>query len=119
MPTMFRPMLAATAEKLKDVKLPTWGSVKLDGIRCELIESPRTGRRLACSRSLKPIPNIHIRKTIEESNLPLGCEGELIVGENFQDTASAVMSVGGEPDFTYHIFDYIGAGQNYYPRLLS
>jgi len=108
-------MLAATAEQLTDLWLPTWGSAKLDGIRCLLIESPRTGRRLACSRTLKPIANIFIRRSIQQSCLPLGVDGEITTGDNFQDTASGVMSVDGIPDFHYHIFDYFGAGVHLAP----
>lgn len=108
-----KPLLAATLDSPSELQLPTLASPKLDGIRCELIESIRTANlRMAYSRTLKPIPNIHIRKTLTSSQLPLGLDGELIVGSNFQQTTSAVMSAAGEPEFYYHVFDYIGDGIN-------
>jgi len=95
-----KPMLAESLLDVATLRLPCYASDKEDGIRCLLMESVITaGRRIAYSRSLKPIANAHIRATLEQSTLPLGIDGELIVGDNFQQTASGVMSGGGEPDF--------------------
>jgi len=106
-----KPLLAATIEDIHKLSYPLYASPKIDGIRCLLLESRfNAGVRMVYSRSLKPIPNIHIRSTLTRSNLPLGLDGELIVGTNFQQTTSAVMSAGGEPHFCYLVFDYIGGG---------
>jgi len=106
-----KPMLAESLLDVATLRLPCYASDKEDGIRCLLMESVITaGRRIAYSRSLKPIANAHIRATLEQSTLPLGIDGELIVGDNFQQTASGVMSVGGEPDFKYRVFDWFGDG---------
>lgn len=108
-----KPMLAATVDDPTKLRFPLLASPKLDGIRCLITESPRTGHRIACSRTLKPIPNRHIRATLENSSLPLGMDGELIVGTNFQQTASAVMSFDGSPDFKYYVFDFVESTEYY------
>ena len=106
-----RPLLATQVEHFDWLKFPLLASPKLDGIRCLLMESIRiAGKRIAYSRTLKPIPNLHIRHTLVGSSLPVGIDGELIIGPTFQATASGVMSVAGEPDFKYHVFDYFGDG---------
>lgn len=101
----FRPMLAASIE-LTDIDrlhYPIWLQPKLDGIRCCIIEGePKT-------RSLKKIPNKHIRETLRsifKHKVSL-YDGEIIVGNAFQDCSSAVMSHRGIPDFTYYIFDEV------------
>jgi DNA ligase-1 len=106
----FKPMLAATLNNPLELRLPVMVSDKEDGIRCLLMESHKTGKRIAYSRTLKPIPNLHIRHTLESSGLPLGIDGELVVGANFQETASGVMSVRDKPLFKYRVFDYFGEG---------
>ena len=97
-----KPMLAAQVD-LPKLKYPVIGSPKLDGVRCLIINS------VAMSRNLKPIPNRFVQKLFGRSELN-GLDGELIVGEDsgpgvFQRTSSGVMSVDGEPDVTYHVFD--------------
>ena len=97
-----KPMLSAT---LKDPLLLTWPvllSPKLDGLRCII----RDGQAL--SRNLKPFRNKFVQSQL--SNLPAGLDGELIVGSPNKGnvlgrTQSGIMSVDGEPDFTYHVFD--------------
>jgi DNA ligase-1 len=37
-------------------------------------------------------------------------DGELVIGSNFQDTASGVMTFDGKPDFKYRVFDFFGDG---------
>lgn len=102
MSTTFRPMLAAEYNPDKClIQFPVFASPKIDGIRCVI----RHGQPL--TRSLKPIPNRHIRAAL--SGLP-DFDGELIVGnpvdpEAWNHTSSAVMSHDGEPDFTYWVFD--------------
>lgn len=108
----FKPMLSAkfdpevdTVEQLAKLTFPMLVSPKLDGIRvcCHPILGPST-------RSLKPVPNVFIRGLLSDSRL--WClDGEVIVGDHespaysFQATESAVMSHGGEPQFTYAVFD--------------
>lgn len=98
----FRPMLAAEHDPEKfPIRFPVLASPKIDGIRCVI----RHGQPL--TRSLKPIPNRHIRAAL--AGLP-DFDGELIVGDPldpkaWNNTSSAVMSHDGEPNFTYYVFD--------------
>lgn len=103
----FRPMLAATVrpEDLTGVvRYPCFVVPKLDGIRAILMPS---GELL--SRSLKPIRNRFIADRLGKLRLAHPLDGELLLrpDNTFQDVSSAVMSVEGTPDFTYHVFDYI------------
>lgn len=110
----FRPMLAAEYDDKYPIKFPVLVSPKIDGIRCVI----RNGQPL--TRSLKPIPNRHIRAAL--AGLP-NFDGELVVGDPtdpraWNTTSSAVMSHDGEPDFTFFVFDMatddkIGFGQRY------
>lgn len=100
-----KPMLSG---KFKDEELEDLGSVltfpllatpKYDGIRALMVK----GKLL--SRTFKNIPNKHIYKTVTEA-LPDGLDGELVSG-TFNDTTGNVMRHDGEPDFEFHIFDYV------------
>lgn len=98
-----KPLLAYTVEDTAKLQYPLLASVKLDGIRCLIIDG------VVMSRSLKPIRNSHVQKLfgIPELN---GCDGELIVGKPnsdtvYRDTNSGVMSGDGEPDVTLFLFD--------------
>ena len=93
----FRPLLAADATDA-DIRYPVLASPKIDGIRCLIVNGK------AVTRSLKPIPNEHIRSMLEKY-APDGADGEIVVGDSFNATTSAVMSRDGEPEFTYFIFD--------------
>lgn len=98
-----KPLLAAVAE-LDKIEFPVYTSPKLDGIRC-LIDPIRG----PVSRTGKPIPNKHIRETLEDARLA-GFDGELITYcrgrmQRFEDISSAVMSAAGEPEFVFHVFD--------------
>lgn len=99
----FKPMLAGKAPDDLSTLFPEryLMSPKLDGIRCVMIDG------VPHSRNLKPIPNLYVRARL--SGLPC-FDGELIVGQPvgadvMNRTASGVMAVKGEPDFTYHVFD--------------
>jgi len=99
--TTFKPMLAATVTDRAKLRFPYLASPKLDGIRCLI----RNGEVL--SRSLKPIRNRFIVERLQ--SLP-DLDGELIVGSSyggdvFNRTTRGVMTEGGSPDFTYHVFD--------------
>lgn len=108
-------MLASPAE-LDKVAFPVWASPKLDGIRC-LISSGRP-----VSRSLKLIPNQHVQNILSLPQLE-GLDGELCVGDMndpnlMQKTNSGVMTVSGQPDFKYCVFDYWnGAGEGFDERI--
>lgn len=101
--TGFQPMLVCNApEDLSKLRYPIWASRKLDGVRCVI----RDG--VPMSRSLKPIQNGHISRSLAELNLP-NLDGELMVegAANFSEVTSAVMSVEGWPAFSYNVFDLV------------
>lgn len=98
-----KPLLAHTVEDTAKINYPVYVSVKLDGIRCLIIDG------VAVSRSLKPIKNKYIQSRIGKPQYN-GLDGEIIVGDILAEdcyrvTNSGVMSSDGEPDFTYHVFD--------------
>lgn len=102
---MFKPLLAATLEDPSLLKFPLMASPKLDGIRAIV----RDGKLV--SRTMKPIPNTHVREMFSRSELE-GFDGELIVGdptdpECFNRSTSAVMSSGGMPEVAFWVFDRI------------
>lgn len=102
-----KPMLAAAIKDISKLQYPLIASPKLDGIRCLITD------RGAVSRSLKPIPNLWIQKTLSSPAAVMllsGLDGELIVGSPtsdtvFNTTSSAVMSHDGEPAFHFYVFD--------------
>lgn len=101
----FKPLLSAKADKsdLHLLTYPLLASPKLDGIRAVVLNGQLV------SRTLKPIPNSFIRNALSHPQFD-GLDGELIVGDPtdpgiYLKTNSAVMSVDGEPDFTYYVFD--------------
>ena len=99
-----KPMLAGKCEQPEALRFPVLATPKLDGIRCLKIE----GRAL--TRSYKPISNRFAREWIE-ANLPDGVDGELMLrGGTFNATTSAIGRESGEPDFVFHVFDYVSDG---------
>lgn len=97
-----KPMLAETCKDTSGLDFPVFGTPKLDGIRCLVIDGK------ALSRKFKEIPNRHIQVLV--SKLPEGLDGELMLrdpSKSFQAITSAVMSEDGEPDFVYNVFDYV------------
>ena len=102
MNTITKPMLAGKCERPEALNFPVLATPKLDGIRCLKIG----GRAL--TRSFKPISNTFAREWIE-ANLPDGVDGELMLrGGTFNATTSAIGRESGEPDFVFHVFDYVG-----------
>lgn len=100
----FKPMLAETlpAAKMDTCPLPMIAMPKLDGLRCLVMDGLK-------SRTLKTIPNLHTRSLFERPELE-GMDGELIVGlptaqTVFQDSQSGVMSINGQPDVRFYVFD--------------
>lgn len=101
----FKPMLSGKVpEDLSQLPLPVLASPKLDGIRCIV----RDG--VALSRKLLPIPNRFVQAQLKD--LPDGLDGELMLSlpGNFNEVQSAVMSIEGEPDFKFCVFDWLGLG---------
>jgi DNA ligase 1 len=101
----FKPMLAATVISFEDLRFPLYASYKFDGIRCYTADlvPPPGDLSVPVSRSLKIIPNMHVRDKI--AKLPPGLDGEIMTGQ-FHDCQSRIMSRQGFPDFKYHVFDY-------------
>lgn len=79
---------------------PLIASPKVDGIRAI------TSDKGLLSSTFKMIPNRFIQKTLK-GRLPPDLDGELTVGDTFQDSTSGIMSHDGEPDFMYWLFDYV------------
>lgn len=97
-----KPLLSCEVD-IDKVIFPIYVSTKFDGIRALVIGG------VVYSRSLKPIRNKHVQKLFGRNEYN-GFDGELIVGDIyakdvFQKTTSGVMSEGGEPDVTFHVFD--------------
>jgi DNA ligase-1 len=99
----FKPMLAGKCTDTSTLKFPVLVSKKLDGVRATVQGG------VLLSRSLKPIPNVHVQKLF--SGLPEGTDGELIFGDPcaesaYRDTMSIVMSDDKPADgINYHVFD--------------
>jgi DNA ligase 1 len=108
-----RPLLAYTVKDLTTVKFPVLASPKIDGIRCLI------GPMGPVSRSLKPIPNHHIRRMLNHPALR-GLDGEIMLADpskTFRDITSAVMSEDGEPDFMFWAFDNYAYGMDGVPTV--
>lgn len=98
-----KPMLAASLETIDSVKFPAYATPKLDGIRCLNVDGE------IVSRTFKPIRNAEIAEALKKI-LPDGADGEIIMGNNFQNTTSLVMSAGksiGNEQAYYYWFDYV------------
>lgn len=106
------PMLAASTvpDLHTEVKYPCYIQPKLDGIRCIAIDG------VAYSRKMKPIPNKFIQKFFADNYLN-GFDGELMVYGDFNDVQSGVMSIDGEPDFYYVVYDYWVSNKRYRERM--
>jgi DNA ligase-1 len=98
-------MLAKDAVLL-ELHFPLLATPKLDGIRCLVIEGK------AVTRSFKPVPNDHIRNTIESAyaagRYRAEWDGEIMVrNRSFNDLSGDVRRKDGKPDFYYAVFDLI------------
>ncbi len=98
----FKPLLASPAD-LSTLRFPVLASAKLDGVRAIVKDG------VVLSRSLKPIPNLHIQSLF---CMLENWDGELIVGSPtsktcYTDTVSGVMRVSGTPDVRFFAFDTI------------
>lgn len=104
--TVIKVMLASSEiPKVEELKFPLFASAKLDGIRCAVVSGK------AMSRKMIPIPNEFVQAWAKENAEALeGLDGELIVGEPCGDgvfirSGKGVGTVGGEPDFTFYVFE--------------
>ena len=104
MTKVIKPLLATKADFSK-IRYPILATPKLDGIRCLMVDG------VAMSRSMKPIPNKFIQEQLKGLH---GLDGELMVRGDFNNVQSAVMSVEGEPDFTFHVFDHFKDPEEHY-----
>jgi DNA ligase-1 len=109
-----KPMLATKA-LVRQLRYPLLASPKLDGIRCLI----KDGKPV--TRSLKPVPNKHVRNILSIDALH-GLDGELIVGgeteaQAFNTTSSGVMSIGGMPDVKFWVFDFFDSDLGFERRL--
>lgn len=102
---LLRPLLAAktTDDDLRRLPFPMLLSPKIDGIRALVRNGQLVGR------SMKPIPNLHTQALFGRDELE-GLDGELVVGNPWdsnlmQNTQSGVMSRGGKPNVSFHVFD--------------
>jgi len=96
------PMKASDLRgNLGTLTFPVFVSPKMDGIRAV------TSRECVVSKSLRPIPNVHVQRCL--ASYHKGLDGELIVGEPTDDpyrrSMSGIMSIDGEPNFTFWVFD--------------
>ncbi|HEY0750141.1 MAG TPA: hypothetical protein VGD26_03235 [Chitinophagaceae bacterium] len=111
-----KPLLAGTVD-LSKLKYPVICSPKLDGIRCLIVNGK------ALTRSFKPIPNNHIRNSLEQKYKSSSSvfDGEIVIdGLPFNEISSAVMSEEGSPNFRYIRFDCVNDIKTpYYLRLQS
>jgi len=96
---MKQPMkgVKVTDEDLKKLRFPLYASIKWDGIRAVVKDC------IVLSVSMKPIPNKYIQKMLGRKEFE-GLDGELTVEGEFNEQ-SPIMTVEGEPDFTYRVFD--------------
>lgn len=113
---IFKPMLAAndkvlspTLEDLQQLQYPMYGTPKKDGIRARVVW--QDGKHRLLSRTNKPIPNCMIEEWCEENEIPIGCDGELVVQDRFGDAdfhecQSKIMTKYSAPfNWTYYVFD--------------
>jgi DNA ligase-1 len=105
-----KPMLSGKFKDveadLKTLTFPLLATPKYDGIRALTIDidTDKVTVKGLVSRTFKEIPNRHMFKTC--SDLPLNLDGELVSG-TFNETSGNVMRRSEEPDFEYHVFDYV------------
>ena len=117
---MFKPTLAATPSSYDNFQFPLAATPKLDGIRALTIQNDLV------SRTMKTIPNEHIRTSLLSSGIKLhGLDGEIITYENgkmqpLNVVSGNVMRRAGKPDFVYHVFDdFTDANAHYIDRVNS
>lgn len=96
-----RPLLAGTLEDVSKLNYPVFATPKLDGIRVLKVD------KKVLTRKFKELPNTFIRERLQFI-LKDGMDGEVMLRSGtFNEIQSAVMSFDGEPDYIFHVFDYV------------
>jgi DNA ligase-1 len=109
-----KPMLAVDCGPLEELTFPLIASPKLDGVRAIITANG------VLSRSLKRIPNEKVQDLLR--GLPIGLDGELIVGpvtakDAYRRTVSVVMSDDKPIDgLVFHVFDIQQDGHTFDAR---
>lgn len=98
-----KPMKASPVD-FKKLEYPCFASAKLDGIRAVIDNG------IVKSNSMKPLPNNYLQFKLGDPILN-GLDGELTVGppnakDVMQKTSSGIMSIQGQPDFVFNVFDF-------------
>jgi DNA ligase 1 len=113
-----KPMRAAKIKDVDALKYPLLATPKLDGIRSVYT----AGKCL--SKTFKPIPNHHVRNSIEAQCGALNLDFELVSyredgqQKTFNEIQSDIMSRDGEPVFGALVFDYVtDLNMPYYKRM--
>ena len=109
-----RVMKGEELEFIGQLVYPRLVSPKLDGIR-----AIKQGGILL-SASMKPIRNKFVQERFKD--VPDGFDGELILGKPtdplvYRKTNSAVMTIKGEPDVDFYVFDFFAPGIPFKDRL--
>lgn len=116
--TQFKPMKPPSESiSLEEVTYPIGASPKLDGIRAVVKDG------ILVSNTLKPIRNKYTQALFGRNEYE-GLDGELIVGEPnspdcYRNTNSGVMSIEGEPDVNFWVFDFCFASSGFQTRHAS
>lgn len=115
----FKPLLAFTCEDTSTLKYPLYASVKLDGIRCVVLDG------VVYSRSMKPIRSKAVQELFGKPEYN-GLDGEILYGpwnapNVFNVTTQTVMATELKPEFTkeylsFAVFDYVLSDEPYNVR---
>lgn len=97
---IIKPMLALKTQKLENIEFPVLASPNLNGIRALKINGTLV------DKNLQPIKNSFIR-TIIESTMPDGVDGEIIINNNLKESSQHVELEETKPNFKFCIFDYV------------
>lgn len=103
-----KPMRGSAPDPKFPITFPKAASIKYDGIRVFMDRGePKT-------RSLKTIPNLHVAAQLRRLRQDVGydLDLELIVGDPadplcYNKTYRAVMTVEGEPEVDFYVFDIV------------
>ena len=117
-----KPLLAAKIgfDALEKLTFPLLVSPKLDGIRA-IVSDEDDKYGIIVSRTLKLFPNKYTLRRFSDMAL-IGLDGELIFGpptapDVFNQTTRAVMTIEGEPDVQYYVFDIFNVSEPFEKRL--
>lgn len=113
LPNFRQPMLADDLDMTR-TDIDGWVSRKIDGFRLALVNGK------ACTRSMKEPANKYVADVLRNPKLQ-GLDGEVVVGppnatNTLSVTQSAMKRIKGEPDFTFHVFDWISLNWGFHTR---